>query len=240
MDEQKRREELLTTVINLFAGEFGDKLILRGGMVLRLLDSPRMTNDIDLLFVPYKSKNDIVDQTVGALRSLDDVTVEYSLNSKCLRCIVKQKDLVVQVEAKVAKVCKTEVISTASLSKLYNQTPRVINVMAFDVAMSHKLAAWYERRLARDLYDIYLYITMGVTPDEEVLASRLEKVSLARGVKKIIKEEKMSLQLFFSFLKQEVSLLTEERLIGELEAILPENELLKLDMKIKRAIIDKL
>ena len=240
MDEQQRREELLTTIINLFASEFQDKLVLRGGMVLRLLESPRMTADVDVLFVPYKSKKEVVDKTVAVLKSIDGVSLDYSLNSKCLRCIVEQGDLVVQVEVKVAKDCKTEILSTAPLSKLYNQIPRVINVMAFDVAMSHKLAAWYERRLVRDLYDIYLYLTMGVMPDEEILASRLKKVSFARGVKKTIEAEKISLEMFYDFLKQEISLLTEGQVAGELEATLPENDLLKLDMKIKRAIINRL
>ena len=59
MTKQSEIESLLSAIITLFADEFGSGAILRGGMVLRLLDSPRLTNDLDYLFVPFKSKNEI-------------------------------------------------------------------------------------------------------------------------------------------------------------------------------------
>ena len=118
MDQYNRIEEFLTTIINLFASEFSNHAILRGGMVLRLLDSPRLTNDLDYLFVPYRSKKEVLPQILEVLNSIADVTVSYSMNSKCLRFKISKKDLVVQVEVKVDSDCKVEVISTAALSKL--------------------------------------------------------------------------------------------------------------------------
>ena len=238
MAEQRQLEELLSLIINLFADEFGKQAILRGGMVLRLLDSPRFTNDLDYVFVPFKSKNDIAKSVVAALRTLEGVTVSHSLNSKCLRCIVTRGEVVVQVEAKVDHSCKVAILSTAALSKAHNQTPRVINVMAYDVAFANKLAAWYERRLVRDLFDIYLFLSMGVLPDENVLAERLQKPIFSRRVKKF--EKNIDVVSFLRFLKEEVSKLSAQDIKDEMSAIFPKDELPGLELKIKKAISTKL
>ena len=47
MKNFRNTEELLAWIINFFAEEFGSAAIIRGGMALRLLNSPRYTNDID-------------------------------------------------------------------------------------------------------------------------------------------------------------------------------------------------
>jgi predicted nucleotidyltransferase component of viral defense system len=50
----------------------------------------------------------------------------------------------------------------------------IIQVIDFGIALANKLAAWNERRLVRDLYDIYfLYKMVCVVPDEETLQFRL-------------------------------------------------------------------
>jgi len=238
MASQQEIEELLSQIINLFADEFGKRAILRGGMVLRLLDSPRFTNDLDYVFVPYKSKNDITKAVLVALGKLEGVTVAHSLNSKCLRCVVKKNDITVQIEAKVDKSCKVEVVSTAALSKLYNQTPRVINVMAYDVALANKLAAWYERRLVRDLFDVYLFLSMGISPDKRVLSQRLKKPIFSRRVKTSRKPS--DVDTFIRFLKEEVSDLSAQDVSHELSAIFPRIELPGLELKIRKAIMTAL
>lgn len=244
MNEFSRTEELLTEIINLLSEEFGEKFILRGGMVMRLLDSPRMTSDLDCLFVPFKSKNDIVELLISALGKIEGAQIDYSLNSKCLRCFVSKESELgttnVQVEAKVSLNCKTDVVSTASLSKTYSQIPKVVRVMAHEVSMANKLAAWYERRLIRDLYDVYLFINMGVQPDEEILIARFKKPLFARNVKNKVEEEPLSLDLFYSFLKQEIEKLSFNDFSEQLRAILPSSDLLNLDMKVKAAILSKL
>ena len=54
-----QQQALIARVLDLLAQRFGKRAVLRGGMVLRILGSPRFTNDLDYLFVPYKSKKDI-------------------------------------------------------------------------------------------------------------------------------------------------------------------------------------
>ena len=61
-----KQQELIARVLDLFAQKFDKRAILRGGMVLRILGSPRFTNDLDYLFVPYESKKDIVSGVVKA------------------------------------------------------------------------------------------------------------------------------------------------------------------------------
>ena len=47
------RDELFVQIMHRFAEAFEDHAIIKGGMALRLLDSPRATTDIDYVFVPY-------------------------------------------------------------------------------------------------------------------------------------------------------------------------------------------
>ena len=54
------RDGLLLWFIHAFGDELEDHAVLKGGMALRLLDSPRHTNDLDYVFVSYGSKRDIV------------------------------------------------------------------------------------------------------------------------------------------------------------------------------------
>ena len=55
-----REQALLAKVLDLFARTFDKNAVLRGGMVLRMLGSQRLTNDLDYVFVPYKSKKAII------------------------------------------------------------------------------------------------------------------------------------------------------------------------------------
>jgi hypothetical protein len=53
-----RVDERLFHVDIRFVEKFGGHAALKGGIALRLLDSPRKTNDLDYVSVPYKSKKD--------------------------------------------------------------------------------------------------------------------------------------------------------------------------------------
>ena len=79
MEEQQR---LLVEVLDLFALRFDKHAVLRGGMVLRILGCERLTNDLDYVFVPYRSKKDIAGDVLEALRSLAGVTISHTLNSQ--------------------------------------------------------------------------------------------------------------------------------------------------------------
>ncbi|TFG65851.1 MAG: hypothetical protein E4H28_03325, partial [Gemmatimonadales bacterium] len=67
-----------------------------------------------------------------------------------------------QIEVHVAAECETEELSTMALARANNQQGRIIRVMSLPVALAHKLAAWNERRLMRDLYDAWFH---GYTPN---------------------------------------------------------------------------
>jgi predicted nucleotidyltransferase component of viral defense system len=232
-------EAFLLEIITCFADKLGKHAVLRGGMVLRLLDSARLTNDLDYTLIPFKSKNEVVKEVLNALNSLEQVRVTHNLNSKCLRCYVQRGNLTAQVEVKVDKDCKVEVLSTVNLAKLYNRTSRIINVMSLDLALAHKLSAWYERRLLRDIYDIYLFLNMGIKPNLEVLETRLKKPDFAKNVAINIKSHKKSQTIdeFFDYFKVEIKKIKQSDLDLELSGILGIEDLLGLEYKIKTTIL---
>ena len=52
------------------------------------------------------------------------------------------------------------------------------------MAFAHKLGAWLDRRLARDLYDIHVYYTyLRAVPDSAILEQRILNPSYAKGLK---------------------------------------------------------
>ena len=52
--------DLMLWVMREFSAYFAARALLRGGMALSLLSSPRSTNDLDYLFLEYKSKKEPV------------------------------------------------------------------------------------------------------------------------------------------------------------------------------------
>jgi len=57
------------------------------------------------------------------------------------------------------------------------QPARIIRMMSASWALAHKLAAWNERRLLRDLYDCYFFVArLGELPDIGELRNRLAKI----------------------------------------------------------------
>ncbi len=160
---------------------------------------------------------------ITTLEKLDGATVTHSVNSQCLRCLVTAGETTVQVEVKVDRSCKVAVLSTATLSRLYNQSPRVINVMAYDVALAHKLGAWYERRLVRDLFDVYLFLCMGIKPDNETLTERLRNPRFSKST--VSGRNLRELESFLGFFKDQALRLSYQDILDELGPILPKAEL---------------
>jgi predicted nucleotidyltransferase component of viral defense system len=239
-DILKRQEALLAEILELFAIKFDKHAVLRGGMVLRLLESPRMTNDLDYVFIPYKSKKDIKDDVLKALSEIDNCKISHSLNSKCLRVIISKEDLTVQVEIKTAMNYITETLSTEPLAKLYNQNRRIIPVVDSSVALADKLAAWLERRLVRDLFDIQFFLNMGVKPDSETLNKRLKKPLYSKLVKPMKISAPVPAEDFFDFLKEKVENLTQEEVDDEMISTLTDEDRAGLALKIKAVITNKL
>jgi hypothetical protein len=223
-------ESLMVFLINTFAEKFPESAILKGGMCLRLLDCPRMTNDIDYVFIPYGSKKDIVNMILATLDEIEGLTYEYSLNSKCLRIFVKYGELATQIEANVAKDCPTAAVSSAGLARKCGLLGRIVSIVSYPVAMANKLAAWNERLLVRDLFDLYFYYSMvKAMPDMTVLGQRLGQVA---STPRNRNPRRMTLpQLIVKLRDRLVSLSPDDML--ELADYLPIGDLEGLDTRIR-------
>jgi predicted nucleotidyltransferase component of viral defense system len=190
-------EGLMVWLMTQLTDTVGNHAILKGGMALRLCDCPRHTNDLDYLFVPYQSKKPIVPLVEKVLRQLDGATWSHSFHSTSVRFIIQYKALSTQIEATVAATCDTEPMSTSALAHHTHQTPRIVRIMKLEHALAHKLAAWNERSLLRDLYDVYyLHSILGKLPDQATLAERLQKIRYAKNIKRPRMTDSMTLAQF--------------------------------------------
>jgi len=219
------QQALLARIIDLFAQRFDRRAVLTGGMVLKLLGSPRYTNDLDYVFVPYRSKKAIVEDVLDCLGNIDGATLTHSLHSNCLRVVVATAEATVQVEAKVAMEIPVSAVTTRLFSRSFNLPARLINVVDPSVALADKMAAWNERRLVRDLYDVWFYMRMSIKPDLEVLHARLVKPQYSKMVKKTEHFAGNTPGEFFDFLRENCAQLTDEQIAKELSSYLPSDEI---------------
>lgn len=232
----EKEQALLAQVIDLFAERFDKKAVLRGGMVLRILGSPRLTNDLDYVFVPFKSKKDIVEDVISCLKQIEGADLTYSLNSKCLRVILTVEDTTIQVEANVATNIAVSTTSTALMSSQFNLPKRVINIVNLSIALSSKMAAWNERRLVRDMYDIWFYIQMNIRPDEPTLQRRLNKPVYSKLVQKNDYFPGRSISEFYDFIRSKCAELSDEEIENELSAYLLPDEIKGMSIMLRAAL----
>lgn len=236
VSEISNRDSLFLFLIHTISEEFRDHAILKGGMVLRLLGSKRETLDLDYTLIPYSSKNEVLGDIENLFSKIEGLRYEIKVHSKMIRVIVYANKINAQVEINVANSIKSDIISTASLKTSKSTlTPRIIKIMSLDIALSHKIAAWNERRLLRDLYDIYyLFEVQNILPDESTLKERLDNFSSRlpthKKIKKVTKEE------LFRDLKEQSDILNQKDIEKELEGILEDIELVGLAMRIKDSI----
>lgn len=226
---------LFLWVMHRFAEVFADHAILKGGMAMRLLDSPRSTTDIDYVFVPYASKKDIRVQIESVLREIEDAHIKIELHSKMLRAEVHIDGASIQLEINAAMECNGIPMSTGGFARQLGQPARIIRIMSPDWALAHKLAAWNERRLLRDLYDCYFFTArLNEKPDEGVLDSRLAHV--VSRIPALANRRIMTRAELATELRTETADLSQERLAAELGGILPSEEVAGLAPRIKAAI----
>jgi hypothetical protein len=239
LPEPITRELMLVWFIHRIAEKFGEHAILKGGMALRLLDSPRHTNDLDYVFVPFTSRKDILPGLREIAGEIPGATCSSSLHSKNLALLIDHPRFSLQIEASVGLECRSRPMATTFLARKANETVRVVRIMDFDVALAHKLAAWNERRLIRDLYDAYfLFRMVGAFPDRGILAQRLSKVdSRIPGLKN---RKQMTIKDFQDEVSGELKRLTHAKVVGELAPLLDAVELTGLEIKIKAALIEML
>lgn len=231
-----KEEALLVKVIDLFAKKFDRKAVLRGGMSLRILGCERLTNDLDYVFTPYKSKKDIVDDVISTLKEIDGAEIDYSFNSKCLRVALKVSDVSIQIEAKVAMGVAVQIISNKELAVKFNLQPRLIPVVEYSVAFANKMAAWNERRLIRDVYDIWFYLTMGVAPDIKTLSKRLKKPSYSKLVNEADYFKGSEIGDFYDFIRAKIQTINDKDIENSLGDYLKKEDIAGLSMKFRAAL----
>jgi predicted nucleotidyltransferase component of viral defense system len=217
------REGLLLWIIHRFAIEFEEHAIIKGGMALRLLDSPRFTNDIDYVFVPYASKKDILPAVRNVLDSLVDARIHTEAHSTMIRSDIYLDDVAVQVEVSVSQECQSLPMATASIASDMQQPSQIVRIQHPNVALAHKLAAWNERRLVRDLFDAYFLVArVGATVDLTIFNERLNHVRSRLPKLRAIK--RMTLSQFADDLQAAVFDLNNAMIDAELLSLIPDTE----------------
>ena len=222
IDEEQR---LLAKVLDLFCEEFGPSAVLRGGMVLKLLGSTRYTNDLDYIFVPFKSKKDILSPILEVLEKIENSEIKHSLNSQCLRIVLRVEQSQIQIEVKTALNTKTTVATTKILAQELDLPKRLVTVVDHSIALANKLAAWNERRLIRDIYDICFFLQMNVSPDTKTLEQRLKTPHYSSLVKEEDHYNGKSTAEFYQFLRDQTALLSPQDIKEQLSDYLPPEEL---------------
>jgi predicted nucleotidyltransferase component of viral defense system len=235
-------DSLFLWVMHRFATLFDQHAVLMGGMALRLLDSPRSTTDIDYVFVPFASKREVKDLVEEALTALEDATVAISLHSKMLRAKVLVDDAQIQIEINVAMRCPSIPMATGNFARSLGKPSQVVAIMAFDTALSEKIAAWNERRLVRDLYDCYFMVSrVGAKLDQKKLNERLSKIE--SRVPSLRNRRRMTRRQIARDLEKYLGSLEQENVEDELRPLIPPEELPGLASKIRASlsrIIDEL
>lgn len=227
---------LFLWVMHRFAERFDRHAVLKGGMALRLRDCPRTTNDIDYVFVPFDSKNDVVDDIRATLETLPDAAVELRVHSKMIRAQVALDDAVIQVEANVAPECPSEPMPTADYARGLGQPSRIVRIMTPDVALAQKLAAWNERRLLRDLYDAwFLHVRVGAMPHGQTLERRLARID--SRIPALRRRHSMSAEDFLRELREEAASIDQQRVEAELAPMLPPDDVVGLASRLRSGIL---
>ncbi len=248
MENIQSDEALRIWIINYLSEKLGSHAILRGGMVLRVLGCPRYTNDLDYIFIPFKSKKEAVPLLEKILKEVEGLSFQCQLHSTNARFDIIFKSAKgtykTQLEISVAENCPSEALSTGDFSQEHQQLPHIVRVMRFDVALAHKLAAWNERRLLRDLYDAYfIFKNLNTLPHLQTLQNRLQKINYAKKEKSRSFLKKMSLNDFLNQVEEGLKNLTDNDLEKELRDSLTQNQMVGLSKKIRvslNELIEKL
>jgi predicted nucleotidyltransferase component of viral defense system len=235
LDRPATRDGLFLWVMHRFAAVFEDHAVLKGGMALRLLGCPRQTVDIDYVFVPFASKTEVVEQVRSVVGEIEGAEVAVGLHSKMLRVELRVDDAAVVIEANVELECSSIPMSTASLARPAGHPAQVLRIMAPPVALAHKIAAWNERRLLRDLYDCtFLAAELGVSPDLDVLDARLAKVESRLPAMR--RRRRMSRSEMAAELRDAAAGLSDAALERELSGLLPAGDRAGLALRMRAAI----
>lgn len=216
----KSPEELMTRLMNHLAAKYKNRLILKGGMLLRLLKAPRATQDLDYSWIRTKKRGLFAKELQGAVEELEGVRVTaIQANSRGVFLDVQDEvtgqRTKIEINVATATHLPPQPLTTAALSDLYSLKPQIVTSMHLAEAFSHKIATALERDLARDLYDLSQFEPL-TRFDEATLRDRLARLEIRRA-----KARKLTPQEAADLLKKKIAAMNEEKLQGELSALLP-------------------
>ncbi|MDZ4774039.1 MAG: nucleotidyl transferase AbiEii/AbiGii toxin family protein [Planctomycetota bacterium] len=215
---------LFVWVLHRFAEVFEEHAVVKGGIALRLLDCPRSTTEIDYVFVPFKSKKAIATRIETVLREIEGSRVTMDVHSKMIRARLQVDEAAIQIEANVDVECPSTAMPTASLALRQNQPSRLVRVMTLERALANKLAAWNERRLLRDLYDIYyLAARLQTAPELSALRKRLARIESRLPALK--QRKTMTIAELVTALRTALGELDQAAIRDELAPVLPKDEI---------------
>jgi len=225
-------EALLAWLMVWMSSTFPAQAVLKGGMVLRLLESVRNTNDLDWVFLPFESRKDVAPLVRAELDKVKGLSYIERLDSRSLQYRIEYGGQRGQIEISAKEQCKSIAMSSARFAAQHGLVGGIVRVMEPSVALAHKLAAWNERRLYRDLYDVwFLHRIQKVTPDMPTLLERLTHV-----VQKRMKPGAMTLAEFCAELNVAADQVTAQGLREELGGSMPESDLDGMDVQIAVAL----
>lgn len=224
MTDVEKREKLLLQILHLTSAKYKNQAVLKGGMALRLYNSPRYTQDIDFVMVTKTSRKIIAKEIEAALKREGDIeVVETKLNSRGIFMDVRAKGVLVQIEISVQKELHLppEAMTTAAIAAPLKMPAQIITVMSRSESFSHKISACLERKTMRDLYDLSLY-EPNTGFDGETLKARLSKLAVDRQ-----KPESISFAEAASRLRKRIASLRQEDVTNELKGLVPEHYLMQ-------------
>jgi len=104
-------------------------------------------------------------------------------------------------------------------------------------ALSNKMAAWNERRLIRDIYDIWFFLQMNIKPDEAILVSRLKSPAYSRLISQDDYFNGKTCAEFYNFIRKKVALLSDKDIEREMADYLRPEEMVGLLMNFRAALV---
>lgn len=231
----KAPEKLLARLINYLAEKYKNQLILKGGMLLRLLNSPRETQDLDYAWIRKKKRNIFAQELKSTLEQLDGIKVtDVATNSRgiFLEISDQRTDQKAKIEINVVTAIHLppKPMTTASLANPFSLKAQIVSTMDLSEAFSHKIAAALERDLMRDLYDL-MQMEPLTSFDEKTLKDRLSELEINRAKPKLVSMKEAAHRL-----KLKLDALTGKKIKEELSASMPNEQLVGLDIIIRASI----
>lgn len=231
----KSPEELMIRLMNHLADKYKNRLILKGGMLLRLLNAPRSTQDLDYSWIRTKKRSLFAKDLQGAVEELEGLRVTaIQANSRGVFLDVQDEATgqrtKIEINVETSTHLPPKPLNTAAISNLYSLKPRIVTTMDLAEAFSHKIAAAMERDLARDLYDLSQFEPL-TRFDETTLRDRLSRLEIRRA-----KARKLTPKEAAHLLKKKIDDWNDEKLQTELSALLPSEYLPGLASIIRASI----